>query len=1397
MTTSTVQAPPPAAVPTTASMAGPPEGPRSRRWLLGFWAVVFVLFLVVHPGRQTFDTKLGVTTDPGRFLADLGQLWHDQGSFGGIQDQYVGYLWPMLPFYWLGHALQLPVWLVERLWLSLIVSVAFWGALRLAERLRVGNGASRLLAAVAYALWPVFTIVIGSTSAAALPGAFLPWVLLPLTNERYSARIAALRSALVIPFMGGVNAASTLASLLPVGLYLLSRPPGPRQRKLIAWWVPGVILATAWWVIPLLLLGLYGENFLPYVESARTTTETMSATEALRGAGNWVAYLHLGEAWLPAGWTVASSVIVILCSALAAGLGLAGLARRDMPERRWLVLTVLTAVLVLLAGYGGAFGAPFHGLVQDWLDGGLAPFRNIYKFQPGLALALVLGLSHLVGVAAEPRGAREMRGRRYAPLIAAVLVLPGLMWPYLNGTILNPGSFQQLPTYWQSTADWLKKYSPDSRALVVPATAHGIYSWGSPIDQPLDVLAESRWAQRDYVPFGTPGNRRTTDAVEQALLTGGQIPGLADYLSRAGVYYVVVRNDLDPDQIGTVSSSVVKRALEQSGYERVTGLGPLMTGGKIAHDTPLQIEGLYPRQRAVEIFRPASEDVPRPGQAGLQPVADTVQVSGGPESLLPLATELRGRATVLTGDNHPGLGTPPLQVVGDGLRRADTRFGLVNANTSYTYTEDERNASGATQDAGEKPHQILPAKGLSHQTVAELRGARTVTASSYGNWLFHLPQFDPVNAFDGNPDTAWAEGMAGSPDGQWLRIGFSDPAYDMPSSFKVTPLPQESVRSAATKVRVETENGSRTSFLRADGSTQSVKAPPGTTGWMKLTIVDSVARRTGLAGAGFSEIALPDVQVTRLLRLPADADSSDAPAEIVSLHRVPDPAGISPTGTEAGLHRRFDTAATGTYSVKASAVPVAGEELDKLLYEVAPDQRDRITATADSTAGLGTGLSARNLTDGDLTTAWIAGDRPTVHLSWNGKQPIGEVVLAPAGGLSSRPTEVDITSPDGATVAGVDENGAVRFPAITTDRLDITITKTAPLTLHNPVADEDLQLPVGLTEAYIPALDQYRTPQPKATRKFSLPCGQGPVLAVDGKLYQTGVSGRIRDLTDRRELTVTLCQSGRSDAELSLASGEHVVEGGDAGPLALTGVTLTRGTVAEPTSLARELRIRDWLGDKREVTVGSGAASYLTTYENYNDGWKATLNGKSLSPLRLDGWQQGWRIPAGEGGTVKLSYEPATTYDGALIGSGVALAVLVGLVLWRRRSPNPDEPQRVPPAPGVWLGVVSLTVVGVVVAGWFALLVPALALLASRRHGLLVPIAFVALTGAGIAAAVGAGEPVGAADGAFGHVAQLLALIGLFAALVSVREQETPPDSEAPTQHLPPVEVSKGRTEPT
>ncbi|MFF7245142.1 alpha-(1-_3)-arabinofuranosyltransferase family protein [Embleya sp. NPDC008237] len=1374
MTDTTLSLPParPGRPPAEAPPAEPPaDRPRRRIWLPAFWAVVFVAFLAKAPGRMTFETKLGVVTDPWKFIGDLGSLWHDRGGFGGLADQYVGYAFPILPYYALADLIHLPIWLAERLWLSLIVSTAFWGALRLAERLRVGTARSRLLGAVAYALWPTFTIVIGSTSAAVLPGALLPWVLLPLTSPRLNPRTAAARSALLIPFMGGVNAASTLAALLPVGLYLLTRPAGPRKWALIGWWVPGLLLATAWWVVPLLLLGIYGENFLPYIEQAETTTGTMSATELLRGAGDWVAYLHFGEPWLPAGWTVATTVVTILGSAFAAALGLAGLARRDLPERRWLTLTVLIVALIALAGYGGSFGAPFHGTAREWLDGWLRPFRNIYKFEPGLALALVLGLTHLVGTVGERNPVLPRPTRRFAPAIAALLILPGLAWPYLNGTVLQPGAFTRLPDHWRQTADWLEKHSPDSRALVVPATAHGLYTWGSPIDEPLDPLADSPWAQRDFVPFGTPGVRRATDAVEQALLTGGTVPGLRDFLSRAGLYTVVVRNDLDPDQIGYVPPATVTRTLETSGYHRVTGFGPLITGGRIPEDTPVQVQGLFGRRQAVEIYEPAA-DTPRPGRVGSRAVADTAVLSGGPEALLQLSADptLRDRPTVLAGDAHPGIDRPGTRLVADGLRRADTRFGLINANTSYPYTAKERNPSDSTQNAGTKPKQILPVHGAEHQSTAELRGAASVSASSSGNWLFHLPQFDPVNAFDGDPATAWAEGSPGEPDGQWLKVAFTAPT-DIPASLSLTPLAGDGMRAAPTRVRIETDRGARDSTLQPEGTAQSVQAPPGSARWLKVTILDARIARSGLSGAGFAEVAIPGVQVSRLLRLPTDADRSSAETSVYSLHRDTDPGGLSPVAAEDGLHRRFTTPQAGDFAFDIRAVATPGPELDRLVLGAAPGQAKRITATADSTGRTGRSLSPRNLVDGDLTTAWIAGDRPVVHLSWPDRTIIDQLVFGPASGLSSRPEEVRISSPDGSVTTTVDENGLARFGPIDTDRITVTITRTAPLTVHNPLAGKRLQLPVGLSEIHIPALAGLRTRPPDPTLGFTLPCGQGPPLAVDGVLHATAAAGSVRDLLERRPVAVRLCAAEASGGSLPLAPGPHTVEAGNQGPLEITDVTATRGRLpATARQSARSATAADWSGDHRSVRMGAGEATYLQMYENHNSGWKATLHGRELRPVRIDGWQQGWLVPAGAAGTVELDYEPGGIHRAGLIGGAVALAALIALAFVRRRRLEPaglDEAPADPPPPGRILGVLALTVVIAVVAGPVALLVPALAVVAHLRHRLLAPIALVAMAGAGIAAAVGADEPVVDGAGAFGPAAQLLALIALCAALVT------------------------------
>ena len=337
--------------------------PRSPvlRWSGLVWLGAFGVLLANDPGRMFFDTKLSVDLNPYGFYASLWHLMDPLNTFGALNNQAIGYAVPMAPFYLAGHLAHVPVWLTERLWLSLIIAVGFGGLVKLAEALGIGSPASRFLAGLAFALWPTFTIVIGSTSSAALPGMLAPWAVLPLTTAvrgRGGVVGPAARSGAVVLCMGGVNAAVTIDALLLPGLFILTYARGRRLAWLALCWGGAVAMATAWWALPLLLQGKYAFNFLPYVEQAPTTTGTMSAAAVLRGAGNWTAYLNLGTPWLPAGWAMVSTPMAIIAGAVAAACGLSGLAMRSMPAAAWLRLSAGIAAAAALAGYGGAARRP-------------------------------------------------------------------------------------------------------------------------------------------------------------------------------------------------------------------------------------------------------------------------------------------------------------------------------------------------------------------------------------------------------------------------------------------------------------------------------------------------------------------------------------------------------------------------------------------------------------------------------------------------------------------------------------------------------------------------------------------------------------------------------------------------------------------------------------------------------------------------------------------------------------------------------------------------------------------------------------------------------------------------------------------------------------------------------
>jgi arabinofuranan 3-O-arabinosyltransferase len=89
-----------------------------------------------------------------------------------------------------------------------------------------------------------------------------------------------------------------------------------------------------------------------------------------------------------------------------------------------------------------------------------------------------------------------------------------------------------------------------------------------------------------------------------------------------------------------------------------------------------------------------------------------------------------------------------------------------------------------------------------------------------------------------------------------------------------------------------------------------------------------------------------------------------------------------------------------------------------------------------------------------------------------------------------------------------------------------------------------------------------------------------------------------------------------------------------------------------------------WTSQRRTIRVATPTRSFLVVPQNVNAGWQATLGGRRLRPVRLDGWEQAWLLPAGSRGTVTLTYLPNPIYQRALAG-GLAALVLLGLVALR------------------------------------------------------------------------------------------------------------------------------------
>ncbi|WP_295804598.1 alpha-(1-_3)-arabinofuranosyltransferase family protein [uncultured Corynebacterium sp.] len=487
---------------------------RARSGGLFFLALV----VLVQPwGLTAADTKHDLVANPAGFLAGALHAYTDTFTLGQLQNQAYGFLFPQGLFFLLAD--PLPDWIAQRAWWFLVLSVGFLGFFRLVRTvLPAAPDYAALVGGVLFALSPRTLTTLGAISSETWPVMLAPWVLLPFLKPVTLGWRDAAPSVVAVACMGAVNATATLAACLPAGLILLWRRAG--KASLV--WLAGCAAVSAWWIIPLLILGRYAPPFTEFIESAHVTTRWLNLAEILRGTTSWAPFVDTERI---AGNELATEPVFVLFTAGVAALGLVGLSR--LPRVWSFMLLVGVAVLGTHAAW-----------YLDALDGPLAALRNVHKFDPLVRIPLVLGVA---AIAARVRLPRTLSlGRRQAAGLLVCLVVMGATAPAWAGRLLPKGAYEEVPAYWHEAASFMN--SLDTRVLIYPPASFARQDWGWTRDEPAQPLLDVPWAVRDAIPLIPPEAIRGLDG---AMAQISRDPASAPLvLQRLGIGAVAVRHDL-------------------------------------------------------------------------------------------------------------------------------------------------------------------------------------------------------------------------------------------------------------------------------------------------------------------------------------------------------------------------------------------------------------------------------------------------------------------------------------------------------------------------------------------------------------------------------------------------------------------------------------------------------------------------------------------------------------------------------------------------------------------------------------------------------------------------------------------------------------------------------------
>lgn len=1191
-------------------------------------------------GKTTSDTKTPLIEEPALFLEKSLGLWNPSTSLGELQNQAYGYLFPQGPFFLLGSLAHVPPWIVERGWTVLVLLIGCEGA-RLVARAMGMEAWPAWFAGMAYGLNPHVLAQVGTRSAEVLPGAVLPWALLPVVlaiTGRLGTGRAMLFSVVAFTFAGAVNGTATGAPLVLVVVLLgwgVSR--GLLRWRALAGWAGLVVLTSTWWVASLLRLNSYAPPFFDYVEDARATTTVTGASASLRGLSNWVNYTYLGDQpnW-PAGFDLAYEPYLVLATSLVATVGVLGLVTWRSPWRAPMLLGAVIGLGLLTAGHSSWLGSPVAAPLQDLLDGPFALLRNVHKVDPVLRLPIALGVgvafARATAMAARPTPLLRRRlPRLIAPWMIGLLTL-GLAQPAVAMNLRTPG-WDETPDYWQQAADFLADAPAPSRAWVVPGSGFGVQTWGWTMDEPIQAVATTDWLTRSQVPLTPPTTIRMLDELEKLLEDGTGSPYLGTMLARLDIGYVLVRHDLDPGLTEAPLSQLTSLAIGRSnGLERVAAFGAVDLGP------------------AVEIYR--VEEAQDTGEFSATALDDVVTVGGTSSDVI----QAIGRGVVdegpavVQGDNG---WSEAADVVGDSFRDVERDFGRVHDAESHVRSVDEPSHS-------KRVVTDYPGSEGSRRVEAVYDDLRYVDASSSASFPDTIgtvrPENAPYSAFDGDVRTGWRSSYFAKPVGQWVEAVAPEDRRWWRVGVLVPVWERDEAQIGAVRIRAgDTE---RRAVVDPFTGRASVNLAGVSADRVRIT-VDALAEGSAPGPVSIAEVTVPGLATGRTLVVP-DYSLSERPTFLFSASpetRACVPTLLGPdckasrarqSDESQGIDRTITVPAGGEWDLSGVATARTTDGAMQLLDPILGTSE--VVMRGSTTFENDPAVSARFAYDADPLTSWIADPydpNPTLSIDFSKRRRVESISVARPASPGVTPTTAVIRSGNQSRTVQLGQFGGT-FEPLHAKHLDITFSNATRY-----------GAPIGVGDVVFEPVD-VQVPLDGSLASGSV-CGYGPELRVDGRRYRTRATGPLGNIASGGPLTIVPCEG-----PVRMSAGTHRVQVAATlqfGPVSATLTPTEGGVTSRGDVTRRSVEVLEQEDSRQVVRLGPGPGAVLATGRNINAGWVARLDGEVLPVQRVDGWAQGWIVPAGAGGEVEVSYAPEESYVAILLGGLVVTAAVLLLAL--------------------------------------------------------------------------------------------------------------------------------------